>query len=214
MAVPTSARIPLESGDHLTREEFHRRYLAQPDIRAELVEGVVYVSSPVGTEHSEPHSSAAGWLHAYRLRAPGVRVAIDGTVILPGDNEVQPDVCLYRLAPEGDVHLVRRREGRRTVTYLEGIPGVVFEVAASSASYDLHSKLRVYERAGVPEYIVWQVYDRRIRWFRLEDGRYRDVEPDARGVIESQVFPGLRLAVGKMLAGDDTGVLAALEGRR
>jgi hypothetical protein len=39
---------PLEGGDHLTRDEFERRYEAQPDIkRAELIEGVVYMPSPV-----------------------------------------------------------------------------------------------------------------------------------------------------------------------
>jgi hypothetical protein len=48
-------------------------------------------------------------------------------------------------------------------------------------------------------------------WFRLTDGRYVEVSPDERGVIESRVFPGLRLAVDKLLAGDDAGVLAALD---
>ncbi|MGH7194567.1 MAG: Uma2 family endonuclease [Candidatus Saccharimonadales bacterium] len=33
------------------------------------------------------------------------------------------------------------------------------EVAKSSASYDLHSKLRVYCRHGVREYLVWRVGD-------------------------------------------------------
>jgi len=47
-------------------------------------------------------------------------------------------------------------------------------------------------------------------WFRLEDGGDGEVMPDARGVIESAVFPGLRLAVEKLLAGDDAGVIAAL----
>ena len=45
------------------------------------------------------------------------------------------------------------------------------------------------------------------------DGRYVPVEPDARGVIESEAFPGLRLNVAKMLAGDLAGVLADLEPR-
>jgi len=47
MSVHTKTTVSLESGDHLTHEEFHRRYLERPDIKkAELVEGVVYVSSP------------------------------------------------------------------------------------------------------------------------------------------------------------------------
>ena len=38
----------LEPGDRLTRAEFERRYEAMPELRkAELIEGVVYMPSPV-----------------------------------------------------------------------------------------------------------------------------------------------------------------------
>jgi Uma2 family endonuclease len=210
--MPGVAVPPLESGDHLTREEFHRRYLAHPEIkRAELIDGVVFVSSPASNEHARPHSRAVGWLYVYQIRTPGVDLAVDGTVFLDPDNEVQPDACLYWLPPRGNIRLVTRREGRRTLHYLEGVPDLVFEVAVSSASYDLHSKRRIYERIGVPEYIVWLIFEQRLIWFRLADGRYVEVEPDERGMIESSVFPGLRLAVDKLLAGDDAGVVAALD---
>jgi hypothetical protein len=47
----------LESGDHLSREEFERRYTESNIKKAELIEGVVYVASPLRfTSHSEPHS--------------------------------------------------------------------------------------------------------------------------------------------------------------
>ena len=50
--------ITLESGDHLSRAEFEWRYQAMPQLkRAELIEGVVYVASPVRIrQHSEPHA--------------------------------------------------------------------------------------------------------------------------------------------------------------
>jgi hypothetical protein len=41
-----------------------------------------------------------------------------------------------------------------------------------------------------------------------------EVQPDAEGVIESTTFPGLRLNVAAMLAGDRAGVLAALVAKR
>jgi Uma2 family endonuclease len=87
----------------------------------------------------------------------------------------------------------------------------VVEVAVSSASYDLHDKLRAYRRAGVREYVVWRVEDRANDRFRWREGAYERVEPDGRGVIESETFPGLRLHVAKLLAGDLGGVLAELE---
>ena len=214
MAALRLSLVPLESGDHLAREEFHRRYCARPDIaRAELIEGVVYVSSPTSASHGEPHAAVVGWLYVYKARRPELRLADNTTVFIDEDSEVQPDACLYRGAPTGRVRVIDGEEGGTRTTYLAGAPELIVEVAASSASYDLHSKKRVYERAGVREYVVWQVYERRIDWFALHGGAYVLLEPDARGVIESEVFPGLRLAREKMLAGDDAGVLAELVAR-
>lgn len=55
---------PLESGDRLTRPEFERRYAAAPQIKkAELIEGIVYVASPLRHEqHGRPHSRVMTWL--------------------------------------------------------------------------------------------------------------------------------------------------------
>jgi hypothetical protein len=47
----TSQIPPLESGDRLTLPEFERRYSAMPDVKkAELIEGIVYVASPLRFE--------------------------------------------------------------------------------------------------------------------------------------------------------------------
>ena len=94
--------------------------------------------------------------------------------------------------------------------YVEGAPPLVVEIAASSASYDLHDKLRAYRRSGVQEYIVWRTLDGALDWLRLQEGEYVRVEPDVNGMIESAVFPGLRLNVPALLARDRAGVLAAL----
>jgi len=67
--VPGSvSRIPLlESGDRPTRYEFERRGNAMPDLKkAELIEGVVYVASPVLFQKPwSPHAAMMGWLFAY-----------------------------------------------------------------------------------------------------------------------------------------------------
>lgn len=198
---------PLESGDRLTRLEFERRYSAMPQIkRAELIEGVVYMPSPVRLKvHGGPHSAVIGWLFTYHVATPGLVLGDNVTVKLDADNEVQPD-ALLRLEPKDG--------GRSRVTeddYIEGAPEFIFEVAASSASYDLHDKKKVYRRNGVQEYAVWRVYEGAIDWFRLDQGAYIKVEPDAEGVIRSEVFPGLWLAVTALLAGDLQHVLAVLQ---
>jgi Uma2 family endonuclease len=208
MSTLTETVMPLESGDRLTRAEFHRRYCQHPEIKkAELIEGVVYVASPVRFEkHGKPNMAIVGWLYAYVARTPGVEFADNATVFLAGDAEVQPDALLFWPAPRGAG--VRITEDG----YLQGPPDLVVEVAASSASYDLHDKKEVYRRAGVPEYAVWRIIDGALDWFDLQDGVYVRREPGADGIIESRVFPGLRLAVPALLAGDHAAVLAALSG--
>ena len=196
----------LESGDRLTRAEFHRRYCARPDIKkAELVEGVVYVGSPVRQDgHGSEHNIVQLWLGTFAARVPGLDVGDNSTVFLDADNEVQPDAFLFWRSED-------KPGARLTDTgYVEGPPLLVVEVAASSASYDLHDKLRAYRRAGVEEYIVWRTLDGALDWLRLQEGEYVRVEPDANGIIESAVFPGLRLNVPALLARDRAGVLAAL----
>lgn len=207
MAARVAEFVPLESGDRLTRAEFHRRYCLRPDIKkAELIMGVVYVAaSPVSPRHGRPHGMAMAWLGYYVAKTPGIELMDNTTVVLGDDGEVQPDALLVRNPPLPG--------GARVIDddYVEGAPQFAAEIAASSASYDLHDKKELYRRAGVQEYVVWRVLDTQIDWFRLRDGEYVRIEPDARGVIESEAFPGLRLAVTKMLAGDLAGVLAELD---
>ena len=97
MSTLTEGPVVLETGDRLTRDEFHRRYCARPDIRkAELVQGVVYVASPLNSDrHGEPHSLIGAWIRVFAGKIPGLRVSDNATVFLSPDDEVQPDVFVY-----------------------------------------------------------------------------------------------------------------------
>jgi Uma2 family endonuclease len=88
---------------------------------------------------------------------------------------------------------------------------LVAEVASSSASYDLNTKLHVYRRSGVREYIVWRVLDQAIDWFELRAGRYERLEADEHNVVRSAIFPGLWLDTAALLRGDLAGVLRMLD---
>lgn len=207
MPKPAPEAMPLESGDRLTRTEFHRRYCARPDIKkAELIQGVVYVPSPMRfVKHDEPNTLVIGWLFNYVTGKPDIRQGSGGTIFLDADTEVQPDAFLFYERPGETARIHLTADG-----YLSGTPDLVVEIAASSASYDLHDKMESYRRAGVPEYVVWRTLDVAIDWFRLQEGRYIRIEPDEHGIIESAVFPGLRLSVPAMLAMDRERVVAAL----
>src|SRR5499426_3500497 len=148
----------LENGDRLTRPEFERRYEAMPHLKkAELIEGVVYVPSPVRhSYHGRQHAHLIGWLGYYEAHTPGVEASDNVTVRLDLDNEPQPDALLF-IDPACGGQARIDADG-----YIEDAPERVAEVAASSASYDLHAKPRVYRRNGVHEYIVWRVLDQEI----------------------------------------------------
>ena len=204
----SSVSVPrLENGDRLSRSEFERRYAETPEtFKAELIEGIVYVASPVRVKnHGRPHAQVMTWLGTYYAATPGVDFADNTTTRLDLDNEPQPD-ALLRIEPEVG--------GRSRITeddYIEGAPELIVEIAASSASYDMNAKLNAYRRNGVQEYIVWQIYENQIAWFSLQEGEYIRLQPDETGIIRSQVFPGLRLAVDALLRGELAIVLTELQ---
>lgn len=202
---PRSTIPRLENGDRLTRTEFERRYHAMPNqTKAELIEGIVYMASPLRiTQHGEPHARIMLWLGFYQTFTPNLQLGDNSTVRLEADNEPQPD-ALLRI----------KIGGQSTISedgYVEGAPELIAEVASSSASYDLHQKLNVYRRHQVQEYLVWRVDDSQFDWFRLNNEEYIQLEPNGDGVICSQTFPGLWLDKTALLSGDLAKVLAILQ---
>jgi Uma2 family endonuclease len=154
------------------------------------------MSSPVSSAyHGVPHFDLIGWLAFYRASTPGVLGADNATVRLDEDNEPQPDALLRIAPPHGG------QSGDEDDT-IRGAPELAAEVAASSASDDLHDKLRAYKRNGVKEYLVWRTWDGALDWFILCEGRYDRLTPDPDGILRSRVFPGLWLDAPALLAGN------------
>lgn len=189
-SAPSKAIPPLENGDRLTRAEFERRYAAMPQVKkAELIEGTVYMPSPVRIKrHGQPHVVLSTWLGYYLSKTPDLSLYGDnGTVRLDEDNEPQPD--LFLTLPESLGGAAKLDED----DYLNGPPDLVCEIAGSSVSIDLHAKLNAYRRNGVKEYLVWRTDDAAVDYFRLREGRYDPFSPDADGLLKSEAFPGLWL---------------------
>jgi len=216
-----SVRIPpLRNGDHLTSDEFFRRYEAMPGVKAELIDGRVYLqTSPVRNadgrvmvmaspvrhrEHGKPHAQVITWLGTYEASTPGVETSDNATLRLDIDNEPQPDVFL-RIAPDRG-----GQSGDSDDGYVVGSPEFVAEIAASSANYDLHEKLHAYRRHGVKEYLVWRIEDQEIDWFVLREGRYEPLAAGEDGVTTSATFPGLWLDRLALLRGELASVLDTL----
>jgi Uma2 family endonuclease len=174
--------------------------------KAELIQGVVYAPSPIRMDiHGAPHARMMAWLGAYWAATPGTELGDNATIRLEGDNEVQPDALLRIEETHGGASRISA-DG-----YVEGAPELIVEIAATSADYDLHEKLEVYQRRGVKEYLVWRTQEGRLDWLGLVEGKYTPLQPDGEGIIESQVFSGLRLNAAALLKGDLATVLAELQ---
>ena len=202
MTAARSITLELENGAVMTREEFHTAYAeCKAYERVELIEGVVYLPSPIKVEtHAEPQALMLVWLRAYARTRPGIRALTPTSVLLDDLNE-----------PESDAMLVRTTPGWLSADgFVAKAPELVVEIASTSKSRDLNQKKRAYERNGVKEYIVWRTADSAIDWFELDSGAYRAKQPGADGRIESMELRGLVLDVPAMLAGDEARVLAAL----
>lgn len=195
---------PLENGAHLPAAEFMRRYELMPGMKAELINGIVHMASPLRAEqHGDPDSLMQTWLGNYAIATPGVRATTNSTTLLGPDDVPQPDGSL-RLIRAGQCQM--DDEG-----YLRGAPELVVEIAASSASIDVHEKLDTYRRAGVREYLVWRTEDECLDWWQLEADEFRPLPRAADGSIRSRFFPGLWLAVEAMLDLEGARVMAVLQ---
>src|SRR5438876_1232869 len=143
--ISAPATPPLEQGDHLTRAEFERRYDSMPDLKkAELIEGVVHMPSPVRWhKHGAPHLDLGTWLCTYKSFTPGLEAGDNASIRLDLENMPQPDLTML-ISPEcgGQAKI---SEDDYVVNALE----LVAEIASSSASLDLFGSVRAYGRNPV-----------------------------------------------------------------
>jgi Uma2 family endonuclease len=203
--ITKSAPNRLVEGQRLDQPTFHALYETMPaGTRAELIDGVVYLPDPVGSEHAFAHIPVIIWLDYYAERTTGVRVADNATTILGWKSEPQPD-ALLRIEPEcgGQSH-----DGRG---YVAGPPEFVVEVSKASRYVDLGPKLDEYERAGVREYLVRAIDPDEIYWFARDQRNLVQQSIGDDGLYRSTVFPGLWLDPAALLAGNRNRLRAVID---
>jgi len=188
--------VELHNGDRMTLEEFFATWERIPDLkRAELIDGVVYLPSPVSIPHSQYESRLSFWLQVYRWARPAWEMLQNVSWKLAGSS------------PQPDLALVRSMTG----TYPEEPPALVCEISHSSRSYDLGPKLRLYERSGVTEYLAVLIQEKRVEWRVLVDGRYVLLTPDAEGYLKSATLAGLWLDPAALFPLDEKRLQAVLQ---
>jgi Uma2 family endonuclease len=188
----------------MNREEFHRAYEQMPEnFKAELIGGIVYVSSPLSILHGESHMLLSAAILLYTAGTRGTSSGDKVTVLLANDAEPQPDLFL-RILPEFG--------GQSKTTadnYVDGSPELVAEIAYSSKSIDLHGKRHDYARYGVQEYLVVLPQEQAIKWFDLRSNQ--EITADADGILRIRSFPGLWINAAALLVRNATSLIATLQ---
>jgi Uma2 family endonuclease len=144
---------------------------------------------------SDPHAQVVTTLHDLLKRrfepVPNVVVLFDMKIEwgIPGLPNPSPDLAIVRGVP--------KREGRSIYRVAEEgeLPSLIIEVVSYSdaAMYqnDHRVKVELYQRVGIPEYLIvdppFPPKDplALMGYRRAPDGRYRRIDPDARGRIHS-----------------------------
>lgn len=89
--------------------------------------------------------------------------------------------------------------------YVLGAPDMVMEVlSASTAKKDRRTKLRVYQAAQVPEYLILDPYGRTVERYLLAGGQYV-LPPETLGMedeIELQTLPGVKIPLSEWFIED------------
>ena len=204
-AGPLAESPLLSPGDRMGRDEFLDRWYKMPGLKfAELIDGVVYMPSPLSNPHSDYDNLVHGLLFHYRARVPGCQALVSATWLMGPKSAPQPDASLRWAKPFG---------GRSKVVnkLTVGVPELAVEISLSSRSYDLGPKLLLYQSKGVQEYLVFIVEDQRVEWRVLDNGRYRLMKPHKDGTLRSRIFPGLWLDPAAFWREDPAGLLATLE---
>jgi len=194
----------LAAGDRMSREEFLSRWYRMPGLKfAELIDGVVYMPSPLSRPHASHDALIQGLLFAYASRVPGCEPLTNATWLMGAGGVPQPDASL-RWTRDG---------GRSSVEkdLMVGVPELVVEICLSSRSYDLGPKRALYQSAGVPEYLAILLEEKQIEWRILEHGRYRLLKPHKDATLRSRIFPGLWLDFEAYWRADRPAILAALD---
>ena len=159
--------------------------------------------SPVSPWHNRESALAVGWLMMYEDHTPGVQTMNNGSVALDDRSELQPDTGLRILPEYGG-------QTRTEPRYIAGAPELLVEVSRSSRNIDLEAKLKVYERAGVLEYVVCAAEPDQVIWHTRRGKKLVVVPPGGDGLYRSTAFPGLWLDPRALLADDFKSLLKAL----
>jgi Uma2 family endonuclease len=164
----SAAAVPI-ARHKLTATDYHRMAdvgILAPDARVELIQGEIFDMAPIGSRHGSVVDKLTRLFDRTTVKNQAI-VRVQGSVHLNRYTEPQPDIALLRF---------------RSDFYENQIPSasdivLLIEVADSTLAYDRDVKAPLYARAGIPEYWLVDLEQRRIVFHREPvNGEYRQVD--------------------------------------
>ncbi len=177
----------------ITADQYHRMGEAgiiEQDERVELLDGELIAMPPIGPDHN--YSVMALTKFLTEIFGDRAVVMIQSSFALDAYSEPEPDVAL--LIPP-----LERYRGRGLPEPAEIL--LVIEVSNSSYGYDRVKKYRAYARAGIAEFWIVHLAERRVIQCRDPHGdRYRSEDVFCAGErLAPGAFPNDTIAVDQIL---------------
>jgi len=163
--------------------------ILNPDERVELLAGQIVKMAAKGTAHSAATTRTEKLLES-RLENQAL-VRVQDPVQLDDYSEPEPDIAVVRVDPL----FYEDHHPTPSEVYL------IIEVADTTLSRDIEFKARIYARAGITDYWVLDVNNRRLHIFREPslNGYQSELILSDSGSVSLLAFPNVIITVGEML---------------
>jgi Uma2 family endonuclease len=152
----------------------------KPDEKWELIGGELHMTPSASSPHNDLAVELRNFIRSVLTPADGWYVTVDTSLRLAQlQSEVRPDVAVYRQTELKDrLRLPIRVAPKLAVECLS--PGNIH--------HDLHKKLKLYHKAGIPEYWAVDPKTGAIILFVLKRTDYEQLVVDPKGFIESPLL--------------------------
>ncbi|NKB68474.1 MAG: hypothetical protein GKR89_15535 [Candidatus Latescibacteria bacterium] len=125
----------------------------------------------------------------YRLSTPGLYVCVHVPVQLDEETRIIPGlIAQVNSGPH-------KQCDPGSYTYFSGPPNFVFDAFGDNQKDEYEYRRQCFETSGVVEYVAWFASDKLPIWNRRQDRRFKEVNTDQDGLIQSTALPGMWLPV-------------------
>jgi Uma2 family endonuclease len=136
--------------------------------RAEIINGVLYMSPAPTTDHQEISITLSSHIfHFVTKKKLGKVYASPIDVYLNDNNSFQPDIVFI----SKENNSIVKKKG------IQGCPDLIVEILSpGTKNFDLVKKKKIYEKSGVQEYWIVDPATKECRGFKLTEEKFAELK--------------------------------------